>query len=72
MIDRIPIPNPFGWGGPSTFAIMMLFGFLAGSKLLPLEFKRKGLLPDVAENIVFLGVLGTLVGAKIFYICTLE
>jgi len=68
MIDRIPIPNPFGWGGPSTFAIMMLLGFLAGSKLLPLEFKRRGLIPEVAENIVFLGVLGTLIGAKIFYI----
>jgi phosphatidylglycerol:prolipoprotein diacylglycerol transferase len=68
MIDRIPIPNPFGWGGPSTFAIMMLLGFLAGSKLLPMEFKRRGLIPEAAETIVFLGVLGTLVGAKIFYI----
>lgn len=68
MIDRIPIPNPFGWGGPSTFAIMMLLGFLAGSKLLPLELKRRGLKPDIADNVIFLGVLGTLIGAKIFYI----
>jgi len=68
MIDRIPIPNPFGWGGPSTFAIMMLLGFLSGSKLLPLELKRRGLDPEVSDNLIFLGVLGTLVGAKIFYI----
>ncbi|MCB1141149.1 MAG: prolipoprotein diacylglyceryl transferase [Leptospiraceae bacterium] len=68
MIDRIPIPNPFGWGGPSTFAIMMLFGFLAASKLLPKEYERRGLKPEVAENLIFLGVLGTLIGAKIFYI----
>ncbi|MBL0264901.1 MAG: prolipoprotein diacylglyceryl transferase [Leptospiraceae bacterium] len=69
MIDRIPIPFLESiWGGPSTFSILMLIAFLTGSKLLPLEYKRKGLVPEAADTIVFLGVLGTLVGAKIFYI----
>lgn len=68
MLDRIPIPNPFGWGGPSTFSILMLIAFLTGSYLLPREYKRRGLIPEVSDTIVFLGVLGTLVGAKIFFI----
>lgn len=70
MIDRIPlpIPLPFLKEGISTFAILMLTAFLVGSKLLANEYKRRGLSVEVADNAIFLGVLGTLVGAKIFYI----
>lgn len=68
MIDRIYIPNPFGWGGPSTFAILMLISFLVASYILPREYRRKGLVPEHADTFIFLGVLGTLVGSKLFYI----
>ncbi|MCB1157204.1 MAG: prolipoprotein diacylglyceryl transferase [Leptospiraceae bacterium] len=68
MIDKIPIPNPFGWGGISTFSILLLIAFFTGSYLLPREYKRRGLKPEVADMVVFLGVLGTLVGAKVFFI----
>jgi phosphatidylglycerol:prolipoprotein diacylglycerol transferase len=54
--------------GISTFSICMLIAFFLGTKLLPAEYKKRGLNPEAADNIVFLGVLGTLVGAKIFYI----
>ncbi|MCE9499076.1 MAG: prolipoprotein diacylglyceryl transferase [Leptospira sp.] len=68
MLDRIYIPNPFGWGGPSTFSILMMIAFLVGTYLLPREFKRRGLVPEAADWVVFLGVMGTLVGSKIFFI----
>lgn len=68
MIERLPIPNPFGWDGPSTFSILMMIAFLAGSYLLPKEYQRRGLKPEVADMIVFLGVIGTLIGAKVFFI----
>ncbi|MCP5497735.1 MAG: prolipoprotein diacylglyceryl transferase [Leptospiraceae bacterium] len=69
MIDRIAIPGlEAWWGGPSTFSILLMIAFITGSILLPREYKRKGLIPEAADMIVFLGVLGTLVGAKIFFI----
>ncbi|MEM7181687.1 MAG: prolipoprotein diacylglyceryl transferase family protein [Spirochaetota bacterium] len=67
MIERIPI-NLFGWEGPSTFSIMLMLAFLTGSYLLPRELKRRGLVPEAADSIVFLGVIGTLIGAKVFFI----
>ncbi|MDX1960119.1 MAG: prolipoprotein diacylglyceryl transferase [Leptospiraceae bacterium] len=71
MLDSIPLPFTIpilGKDSISTFAILMLIAFYIGSKLLPKEYERRGLIPEVAENVVFLGVLGTLVGAKLFYI----
>ena len=41
MLERIPIPNPFGWEGISTYSIMVMIAFLVGSYLLPQELKRK-------------------------------
>jgi phosphatidylglycerol:prolipoprotein diacylglycerol transferase len=68
MLDRIPIPNPFGWEGLSTFSLLMMLAFLLGSYLLPLELKRKKLEPAHSDWLIFLGILGTLIGAKIFFI----
>ena len=68
MIDRIPIPNPFGWGGPSTFSIMMMLAFLTASWLIPKELERRGLNPEHGDWLIFLGIIGTLVGAKIFFV----
>ncbi|MCC6275654.1 MAG: prolipoprotein diacylglyceryl transferase [Leptospiraceae bacterium] len=68
MIDRIPIPNPFGWEGPSSFSILMMLAFLTASYLLPKELKRKGLNPEASDWVIFLGILGTLIGTKVFFI----
>jgi phosphatidylglycerol---prolipoprotein diacylglyceryl transferase len=77
MLDRIYVPYLSDFiglflkdmqQGFSTFSICMLIAFLVGTKLLPLEYKKRGLVPEAADTVVFLGVLGTLVGAKIFYI----
>lgn len=68
MLDRIPIPNPFGWEGLSTFSLLMMLAFLVGSYLLPKELERKKLDPNHSDWLIFLGILGTLVGAKIFFI----
>lgn len=75
MIDRIPVPflNPLfkflfnrEWDGPSTFSILMMIGFLTASYLLPKELKRRKLEPEHSDWLLLLGILGTLVGAKIF------
>ncbi|WP_061245761.1 prolipoprotein diacylglyceryl transferase [Leptospira noguchii] len=77
MIDRIPVPflNPLfkflfnrEWDGPSTFSILMMIGFLTASYLLPKELKRRKLEPEHSDWLLLLGILGTLVGAKIFFI----
>jgi phosphatidylglycerol---prolipoprotein diacylglyceryl transferase len=68
MIDRIPIPNPFGWGGPSTFSILMMIAFITASYMLPKEFKRRGLEPAHSDTMILLGIIGTLIGAKVFFI----
>ncbi len=68
MIDRIPIPNPFGWEGFSTFSLLMMIAFLVGSYLMPKEFLRRKLEPEHSDWLIFLGILGTLVGAKVFFI----
>ncbi|XDD49171.1 prolipoprotein diacylglyceryl transferase [Leptospira sp. WS92.C1] len=72
MIDRIPLPFlkylNIDWGGPSTFSILMMLGFLAASYVLPKELERRGLKPDHSDWILLLGILGTLVGSKIFFI----
>jgi phosphatidylglycerol:prolipoprotein diacylglycerol transferase len=68
MIDRIPVPNFFGWDGPSTFSILMMLAFLTASYMLPKEFKRKGLEPSHSDTMILLGIIGTLIGAKVFFI----
>ncbi len=68
MIDRIPIPNPFGWEGLSTFSLLMMLAFLVGSYTLPKELARKKLDPSHSDWLIFLGILGTLIGAKVFFI----
>ncbi|GBF49538.1 prolipoprotein diacylglyceryl transferase [Leptospira ryugenii] len=68
MLDRIPIPNPFGWGGLSTFSLLMMLAFLVGSYILPKELERRKLEPSHSDWLIFLGILGTLIGAKVFFI----
>jgi phosphatidylglycerol:prolipoprotein diacylglycerol transferase len=69
MIDRIPLPfQIFGWDGPSTFSILMMLAFLTASYMLPKEFQRRGLVPEHSDNLILLGIIGTLIGAKVFFI----
>ena len=68
MLERIPIPNPFGWAGISTYSIMVMIAFLVGSYLLPRELKRRGLKAEESDNFILIAVVGAIIGAKIFYV----
>lgn len=52
----------------STFSILMMLAFLAGSYLATKEAIRLKLNPQYVETHVFLSVLGTVVGAKIGFV----
>ncbi|TGN20086.1 prolipoprotein diacylglyceryl transferase [Leptospira idonii] len=70
MLDYIPfirIPVILE-NGLSTFSLLMMLAFLVGSFLLPKEFERRKLDPSHSDWLIFLGILGTLIGAKIFFI----
>ncbi|TGK05314.1 prolipoprotein diacylglyceryl transferase [Leptospira langatensis] len=77
MLDVIPIPGLVDfvrayisrdWGGISTFSLMVVLAFLSASYLLPKELERRKLDPTHADWLLILGVFGTLVGAKIFFV----
>ncbi|EPG68125.1 prolipoprotein diacylglyceryl transferase [Leptospira wolffii] len=77
MLDAIKIPGLYefvrkyissDWQGLSTFSILVVIAFLSASYLLPKELERKKLQPEHADWLLILGVFGTLVGAKIFFI----
>jgi phosphatidylglycerol:prolipoprotein diacylglycerol transferase len=56
-------------GEPVTsYGVFMLFSFLVAGTLLRSEIDREGLDPDRAWDIVFMAVLGGVVGAKIYYV----
>lgn len=57
-----------GWEGISTFSILVVIAFLAASYFLPKELERKHLDPSHADWLLILGVFGTFVGAKVFFI----
>ncbi|MGJ4746712.1 prolipoprotein diacylglyceryl transferase [Leptospira sp. SA-E8] len=57
-----------GWEGISTFSILVVIAFLAASYFLPKELERKHLDPTHADWLLILGVFGTFVGAKVFFI----
>jgi phosphatidylglycerol:prolipoprotein diacylglycerol transferase len=46
----------------------MMLAFLVGSYLLPKELERRKLDPSHSDWLIFLGILGTLIGAKVFFI----
>lgn len=66
---RFPEWLPLMGGEPVTsYGVFMLFSFLVAGTLLRSEIDREGLDPDRAWDIVFMAVLGGVVGAKIYYV----
>ncbi|TGK17214.1 prolipoprotein diacylglyceryl transferase [Leptospira fluminis] len=78
MFEVIPVPKWLmsfvqeyisrDWHGLSTFSLLVVLAFLAASYLLPKELERRGLEPEHSDWLLILAVIGTLVGAKIFFI----
>ena len=66
---RLPDWIPFLGGEPITsFGVMMLLAFLTGGYLLRAGMARVGEDPDQAWDIVFMAVIGGIVGAKVYYV----
>ncbi len=53
-----------------TYGVMMAIGFLTALKLLSRDLKRRHVDPKFAENTIFLGIVGGVVGAKLAYMFT--
>jgi phosphatidylglycerol:prolipoprotein diacylglycerol transferase len=69
IIFELPEWFPFLGGEPITsFGVMMLLSFLTGGYLLRAEMGRMGEDPEKAWDIVFMAVIGGIVGAKAYYI----
>lgn len=51
-----------------SYGLMLGIGFLLGSYILSLEFKRKGIPPNLASNITILALIFGIAGAKLLYL----
>jgi phosphatidylglycerol:prolipoprotein diacylglycerol transferase len=66
---RLPSWLPFMGGEPITsFGVFMLLSFLVGGMLLRAEMERAGHDPERAWDLVFMAVLGGVIGAKAYYV----
>ena len=52
----------------SSFGFMIVVAFLVTNYILKNDFKKYGYNPDYADDIVFRGALGGILGAKIYYL----
>lgn len=52
----------------TTFGLMMFLSFVVGGVVLRSEMERKGHDPEKAWDFVFMGVVGGILGAKLYYI----
>jgi len=62
-------PTLFKFGNfeVTTFGLMMFLGFVVAGFILTRQFKRYGLSEDDASTVVLVGMVGGIVGAKIYY-----
>ena len=66
---RLPEWFPILGGDPITsFGVFMFFAFLTGGVLLRAEMARVGLDAEKAWDVLFMAVVGGVLGAKIYYI----
>ena len=66
---RLPDWLPFMGGEPITsFGVFMFLSFLVGGMLLRSEMERTGHDPERAWDLVFMAVLGGVIGAKAYYV----
>jgi phosphatidylglycerol:prolipoprotein diacylglycerol transferase len=64
----IPILFEIGPIKVYSYGLMLGIGFLIGSYILSLEFKRKGIDPNLASNITIIALIFGIAGAKILYL----
>lgn len=57
-----------GGAAITSFGVFMLFSFLTGGYVLRAELRRMGEEPDRAWDLVFMAVVGGIVGAKLYYV----
>ena len=66
---RLPEWLPFVGGEPITsFGVFLFLSFLTAGVLLRPEMDRAGLDPEKAWDLLFMAVLGGVVGAKLYYV----
>ena len=66
---RLPGWLPFMGGEPITsFGVFMFLSFLTGGMLLRAEMGRSGYEPEKAWDLIFVAVLGGVIGAKMYYV----
>lgn len=64
----IPILFEIGPIKVYSYGLMLGIGFLLGSYILSLEFKRKGINPNLASNITIIALIFGIAGAKLLYL----
>ncbi len=68
ILFRLPDWLPVLGGEPITsFGVMMLCAFLTAGYVLRAELRRKGYGPEKAWDLVFMAVIGGILGAKLYY-----
>jgi phosphatidylglycerol:prolipoprotein diacylglycerol transferase len=65
MPDWVPL---LGGQPITTFGVMMFLAFLAGGFLMRPLMRREGIDPEKAWDVIFMGVIGGIVGAKLYYV----
>ena len=69
VIFHVPGWVPFlGGEAITSFGVFMLFSFLTGGYIIRAEMRRVGQDPEKAWDLVFMGVVGGIVGAKGYYV----
>ncbi|MEX2468034.1 MAG: prolipoprotein diacylglyceryl transferase [Gemmatimonadota bacterium] len=69
VIFELPDWLPFlGGEAVTSFGVLMLLSFLTGGYILRAEMRRMGEDPEKAWDLVFMAVVGGIVGAKAYYV----
>ncbi len=71
MISEIPFFGGLtilGRNGISVFSIFLLIGFLSATALLRRELARKNLQSELADPILMITLVSSIIGSKVFYI----
>lgn len=69
IIFELPTWFPFLGGAPITsFGVFMLLSFLTGGYVIRAELRRIGEDPEKSWDLVFMGVVGGIIGAKGYYL----
>lgn len=69
VIFELPDWLPFiGGEAVTSFGVFMLLAFLTGGYILRAEMRRLGEDPEKAWDLVFMAVIGGIIGAKVYYV----